>query len=370
MLHDKRSTLGVLVCVILAGHVFAADRAAGQRIPQAASCESCGVSVRAVASIGGANQPLPDVPRSILNHAGFYWLLFGDQVLVYDSSGSLHGTVGRRGQGPGEFLEAALVLPVAGDSVAVFDQNNLRITVIGRDLKVGRTASVGVAVTDMRIVRWPDQILINGLVDQTDRFGWSLHWASLSTSQLAYHRSFGHGGGEIRPNEWGRTLQVISRGSETWVADRLRYRLTLWTDSGIARRVLERDAPWFPQASFPGRGGPNHPPTTMVAAVAQDERTLLWVYLLTPADNWRDAWRGVPRGMGAGERSARRGPEGTELYQTVVEVIDPASARVVTRGTVPGVILGVTGPNTIATVSTDAAGEQRITIYSVLLRRQ
>jgi hypothetical protein len=144
--------------------------------------------------------------------------------------------------------------------------------VLAPDLKVGRTISAGTAAFSAAVVRWPDWIAVNGLVDQPARSGWPLHGASLANVGLEYHASFDHGGGKVQPHEWDRAMQVIAYGTDLWVADLLRYRLTLWGDAGTPRPVLACNAAWFQPSEFPHRGGPSKAPAAMIAAVSQDEQ--------------------------------------------------------------------------------------------------
>ena len=68
------------------------------------------------------------------------------QVLVFDEHGTLTATLGRRGEGPGEFTSVSSVVPLPGDSVAVWDADRRRISIFGtsgrfvRDLDVSDVA--------------------------------------------------------------------------------------------------------------------------------------------------------------------------------------------------------------------------------------
>lgn len=68
------------------------------------------------------------------------------QVHVFEEDGRLGGTLGRRGQGPGEFASVASVVSIARDSLAVWDADRRRISVFDpggryvRELDVGEVA--------------------------------------------------------------------------------------------------------------------------------------------------------------------------------------------------------------------------------------
>ncbi len=54
------------------------------------------------------------------------------QALVFDADGALAATLGRAGGGPGEFTRVASVVPMVGDSLAVWDPDRRRISVFTR----------------------------------------------------------------------------------------------------------------------------------------------------------------------------------------------------------------------------------------------
>lgn len=76
---------------------------------------------------------------------------------AFDSSGRLLKTVGRRGQGPGEFNHP-LALTRSGDHIYVLEQNRRGIQVFDRDLKFIRLIPCDRAL--LRIEAAPDRLLV------------------------------------------------------------------------------------------------------------------------------------------------------------------------------------------------------------------
>lgn len=64
------------------------------------------------------------------------------QVYLFEPDGAPHSSIGRQGSGPGEFQTIGDVLPLGGDSLAVYDPSLRRLTVLGLDGGVGRTRDV------------------------------------------------------------------------------------------------------------------------------------------------------------------------------------------------------------------------------------
>ncbi len=61
------------------------------------------------------------------------------EIEAFDSTGHYLRSVGRKGAGPGEFLNALSITGALGDSIAVFDSGNARWTIWGPTMELGRT---------------------------------------------------------------------------------------------------------------------------------------------------------------------------------------------------------------------------------------
>lgn len=76
--------------------------------------------------------PLPD-GRLVIGNAGSH------EIRFYDASGALESSVGREGDGPGEFQRLTWVGPVGADSIAAFDGGGREVTVFDADGELART---------------------------------------------------------------------------------------------------------------------------------------------------------------------------------------------------------------------------------------
>lgn len=72
-------------------------------------------------------------------------------VKVYDRAGRRVGTIGRAGHGPGQFVSLSSALTFRSDSVAAFDFAQHRISIFGRDGRVGRMIRVDENVFNVRV---------------------------------------------------------------------------------------------------------------------------------------------------------------------------------------------------------------------------
>ena len=77
--------------------------------------------------------PLVRVASVVPLEEGRVAVVMREHVQVFNADGSLAATLGRQGQGPGEFSAPASVVPIGGDSLAVWDQNRRRVSVFTGD---------------------------------------------------------------------------------------------------------------------------------------------------------------------------------------------------------------------------------------------
>jgi hypothetical protein len=120
------------------------DRAAAQLLPKGAvpdalSCVACSLTVSPLYAIGlkEGDPFFTALPVALqFDGRGNTWVIpsNGDVPVVYDNTGRRIKAIGARGSGPGEFVSPSRFMPVAGDSMLVFDGPQLRVTVVSPSL--------------------------------------------------------------------------------------------------------------------------------------------------------------------------------------------------------------------------------------------
>ena len=111
------------------------------------------VDTPAALSLGGPDASGPTQFRNIrgvrVDPRGNVWVADGlsDEIRLFHADGSFWKAVGGRGEGPGEFMSVRLLGAFHGDSVAVWDDQQGRLTVLDPDGNVARvvTAHTGEA---------------------------------------------------------------------------------------------------------------------------------------------------------------------------------------------------------------------------------
>jgi len=268
---------------------------------------------------------------------GVYWIFRVDALPELFDRRGVRGSFGREGRGPGELLAASEVHSLADDSVFVLDGRNLRGTVFDSRKQAVRTVSVPFRVNRSQVLRWPDSVIVSARIATPASIGLPLHLVSFAGSSAWIRASFGAGDGEVRPGDARYDFQEVVRGKDAlWSASRFDYRVTSWASLGRPARSFARRPAWFAAPATGGIGWHDRPPSPHVAALRMDEDERLWVFLAVPSRSWRDAWPRMPAGATEVELKS---VAVERLYDTMVEVIEPRSGRVLTRSRLPGYVV-------------------------------
>ena len=146
---DIRRPLAALIALSLASAVACADRSAEARAGLATVIDTIGDTIRVRTAAGKAPvlrlEPavrigsvdgdeayqLARVSAIVEGPAGGIYIWDGrlSELRLYDSAGVFVRTLGRKGQGPGEYVDAAGIAPAPDGGVAVWDPQVGRITV-------------------------------------------------------------------------------------------------------------------------------------------------------------------------------------------------------------------------------------------------
>lgn len=137
--------------VLLTGLAGTAAMAVGQSVPSQPITQAVRdaptlqlTQVVRLGSLDGEHDAFGRVMDATLDRAGRILVAddLGRRVVVFGRDGRYVGTIGRRGQGPGEFESPWRVAVDAADSIFVWDMAQARISVFGRDLRFARSFAV------------------------------------------------------------------------------------------------------------------------------------------------------------------------------------------------------------------------------------
>lgn len=260
-----------------------------------------------------------------------------DRFFVASRDGSGGRWVGRPGEGPGEYSLVRWVMPF-GERLHVFDPILMRRTVLDAStFDVVRTNRLGpIHFQADALVLDDSTYVINGAVYTRDRAGYVLH---VFNGEGDVVRSFDEipvvmPGEEPIRGSW--RILAPARAGGVWSAWRSEYRLDLWDAvSGIRRRSLVRNAPWFPPHNGWGEEWhPNRPDDPVVAEIMEDSESRLWVLLLVASDRWSECWVKQPPSANPDAPEYMPRP-GCSRFEERLEVLDPEAGRVLAAQTLP-----------------------------------
>ncbi|HEX6939220.1 MAG TPA: 6-bladed beta-propeller [Longimicrobiales bacterium] len=339
------------------------------RIAPEPLCKRCSVDLELVATLGSVDGPGalsgPIASIAVDSKGRFYVAdyLQSYQILVYEPNGDFLGTIGRRGDGPGEYRHVVSVHIGDGDTLHIFDRMAHRYTVLGPDWNVVRTRLFPGAVMEATSTS-KGEIVVSAQIRTPDRIGLPLHRFAGAGDSLI---SFGSENPVVRPDmRYLETRRIApSRDGGVWSAHEAQYHIERWGLDGKKKAGLYREVDWFPP--YPKRLplSPDNEPYPMLSDIHEDRAGRLWVAVWVPDTNWK---------AGLGEKV--NGPEGpyyrivdhSRLLDTMFEVIDPRTGRLVMSQRLPQMVIAFLNDETIAGYRTDDDGIPFIDIWRVRIK--
>ncbi len=290
-----------LVALSLTGAVATAQPVS-RTIPTSPVCSRCTLLFDHLLDIGDADGPgIVESERSqvVVDSRGRFFLFqrYGASLKVFDQRGRYLSTIGRKGGGPGEFEEIAVVRITRGDSIHVLDNKLSRVSVFGPDLSFVRSAPLALRPQTQAVVLDDGRMVLALDARGRSQIGFPLHLLDISGRTV---RSFGSETGLFRPDIPELVLRVIGRHREAdhlWAAHEGAYNVERWDSRTFAMTErLTRQVSWFPNRERPQQRPWNpatDPPQTRIASVYHDASDRLWVGVSIADRRWRTAIRAV-----------------------------------------------------------------------------
>jgi hypothetical protein len=360
----SRSVASILWCANLIACVAEAQTV---EIGSAPSCPRCTIAVTREVTLGDDDGPgsLESIPISAARDSrGLYYVVAGNAVLVFDSTGRYVRKLGAIGAGPGEFRRPQRVQVGAGDTVYVSDARG--ISSFSPQGVFMRAAKV--AARNGTFVLQPDGSLVAyGALGTSASIGFPFHRFRPDGTPS---RSFG----SLAPSDARGRPQVpfylLGRRSATeiWSAepdyDRGRYTLTAWDSAGGVKRSLSRAPEWMRRGEATSAARPIVAPSPMLQAVRQDGTGKLWTITVVAAPRWRDGYGELKPGTSTLDISTRRLDL---MMDTMLEVIDPITGKLVAATRVRGHTLDFVDDSRVLSLQTTEDGLVRGVIHRVRL---
>lgn len=220
------------------------------------TCPGCTISLEKVAVIGKATDAelLPEFGRLIPLADGGFAAAGGDGstlMLRYDATGRYLGTIGRLGDGPGEYRSAQSVVRARGDSLSIMGRR--RITTISLATGKGRTEPSNLQ-NFYHTVLGDGRVVVNSMAEKEPMF------ALLAPGSTVLSRFGPVPPPVVLPRQGGRTIGdpyatwvalVPSPTSGIWTAAvYYSHHLQKLTVDGAVVKDIRRSPRWFAPYSY------------------------------------------------------------------------------------------------------------------------
>jgi hypothetical protein len=293
-------------------------------VPSSPACPACKVVLEPVVTLGRSGDPaLTRLTKVAMDSRGQFFVgptFERGEIVMYDAGGRFVRRFGRPGQGPGEFRGPIHMLRVGpGDSIHVFE--GPRHTVLAPALRAfGSVRVLEILPNDLAFLA-DGRLVAQHMVMGRGGIGQPLHFVG-DGGRIA--QSFA-GTEKWDPTRIYLGLRAIApaSGNRVWSAHAGAYRVELWEPGGSNPLTLVRNASWFQPWEHEVRRSAEALERPRIADVAEDRQGRLWVSILVRDPKHRRA------------RETREVPltevDANAEFDTVLEVLDPRSGRLLAR---------------------------------------
>lgn len=318
----RRPVHGRAILTIAVGCTLAAGCEHDRRDIQSGPVEIARVMTRSIGELDGPGSV--GRPAAVARAAdGSLWVSSEEsrsEISVFAPDGSYSRTIGRRGEGPGEFMAIGEIAAV-GDSMLVFDSRNRRATMVNVNGEVGRSWTYPRAIVRGKAAG--NRVITSGY-GRGDSLVMPLHLTSLGNDGSI---DFGAAPPGI-PIEFYRIQRFVAWTPDGTIVSvpMLDPTIQTWSSEG---RLLEEWTPtldWMPpvetQINFTDEV-PYHPALTDIHV---DEDGVLWMLIHVNPPDWAESL-GEPIMTADGPRFPVDDID--RFYSTRVLAIDLASREMV-----------------------------------------
>jgi hypothetical protein len=315
-------------------------------IPDEVSCPECQIDVEMVFELGGPGDTTNIghtyfLPMDSKGRVYFQSVYFPGSIAVFDRQGEHIHTIGREGEGPGEFRSWAALFTSPGDSLFAFDSGLYRLSVFSPDFEFVRSGRIEPPLRPHDgFFRDDGSLLISSVGRGPQTFGRPLHIVDPSGR---IRRSFGETEGIIAGGFEDALRRYVAPGDDggSWAAHVYRYSIEHRGSGGELLKLIERYSDWGPdptiESGLPGNPS-DPPPRSLVTDIQVDDVGYLWMLVWVADEDWMAAF---------GDEKKRRSLH--DLRDTIIEVLDPMGRRVVARTRIDELAMGFSAPGIMYT---------------------
>jgi len=338
------------------------------------SCPSCSIVFDSVATLEGAYFSGPTTTIARGPTGTFYLVDAGDALLkAYGSDGRSVRQIGRRGGGPGEYEMVRNVLVSDDGSVLVLDGRLGRLSAFSEHGEFLRSTQVPVfAGAAMPAVLLSDGALVVNARPVT--VGDAGHALNVIDQNGNVSLSFDGTSADPRRRWVQRRLLWARSNGELLVARPYTFTIDVYARDYTKESSITRVAEWVPSEQpdqQPSDGVFDRPFTPALMEIWEDERGLLWLYMMLPSPLWEPGppMQEVMSEQGIDEE-AYRALGSRPRVETIIEVVDLNAGHLLTRMRLDNPVGAPFGGGYFArSVEDSSLGEPSLQISRVQLKR-
>lgn len=286
-------------------------------------CAGCALALRLVLRLGTISGPgvVESEHAELVSTDGKGFLLYlprvGVNVSLFDEDGEFVRTLGRGGEGPGEFK--GIHQPAFGeeDGVFILDVGGKWVELGARGQLLSERSYEGPG-GPFHIEPGDTTAVVFGLQRTPDAAGYPLHRVDLRTGRVV-DRFGSRDASSWKIDDFFNHRVLAGKSdrmaSSVWWGSMGRAHIEEWALDGTPRRMLTGELEWLQRERGASGGGPR----PLVAEFGVDRLERLWLLTLVPDRRWRE----VPRG---GEGAVAR-EDYDRYWDTRLDVFDLKGER-------------------------------------------
>ncbi len=255
------------------------------------------------------------------------WVVFeptvGGTIRTYNSDGSFRRAWETDGEGPGEYRGLSRILPNEPDGFVLYDITNARLSYVDEDFSFLSSNAFFQAIRIEALSG--GSFVVNATMPRTAAHG---HVVNVVDFLGRVQASFG---GKGRPIDFREGPHVrhrviaVDQSNDIWTGYMEKYELEKFSSDGRLLLHISRIADWFiPHSNtLPPRDVNSDPPNAKLRELTLDNDGLIWTVVFVADPDWKAA--------APDEFDPYANLANDDVYDSIVEVIDPASGRVLGR---------------------------------------
>lgn len=285
------------------------------------------IELQTIATLGSSSDPGSVGPLAYVaaTKVGYFVssASLAGEIFVYSSDGEFLKTIGRRGPGPGEFEGAVIMEGGPADSLHVIDPRGMRYHVFAPDMSFVRQEKIPVPIYEFALQNDGGIFASAPRVENTTPTPTALMELDRTGSII---QVFDTAEGLLRdPMSHLRHVAVAPSGRR-WSISTVHYHIVGWSTSNEKDIEIGFDPDWLLESELPEAIDPDRtPPPARIAGLNLDNDHRLWVFSFLPAEG-----KGLP--------SNGQTVDPLTMYDTLIEVVDPSSSRIIARRRVAGML--------------------------------